>query len=138
MTALPEKSVLHLLHRAAQVGADRFFRLAGDTDCTPRQLVVLRAVAAQEGASQTKIGEMTGVDRSTLADIVRRLSRRGLIARRRTKSDARAYAVTLTADGRRMIAATEPVLAQVESDMLAQIPAKRRSDLVELLEMLGK
>ncbi|MFZ1102753.1 MAG: helix-turn-helix domain-containing protein, partial [Hyphomicrobiaceae bacterium] len=38
----------------------------------------------------------TGIDRSTLADIVRRLTRKGLLQRCRTNEDARAYAVRLT------------------------------------------
>ena len=136
MSSLPDKSILHLLHRATQIGADRFSRELGDTDCTPRQLVVLAAIAAKEGSSQTQIVEMTGVDRSTLADIMRRLLKRGLISRRRTRQDARAYAITLTPQGRRMLELGRPALARVETEMLAPIPIKRRAELLDLLEML--
>jgi DNA-binding MarR family transcriptional regulator len=48
-----------------------------------------------EGLSQTGIVARTGIDRSTLADLVRRLQRKGLLQRRRTKDDARAYAVKM-------------------------------------------
>ena len=44
-------------------------------------------MADDEGASQTKLVEHTRVDRSTLADIVRRLVRKGLPQRRRTRED---------------------------------------------------
>ena len=137
MTEVMEKSILHLLHRATQIGSDRFARELGDTGCTPRQLIVLGAIAVKQGASQTQLVGMTGVDRSTLADIVRRMQRRGLISRRRTKADARTYAITLTTDGRQMLDKGQPVLARIEREMLASVPPKRRADLVDLLEMLA-
>ncbi len=127
------QSVSHLLHRASQVADDRFAKAIGDTDLTPRQLAVLGAVAADEGTSQTGIVDATGVDRSTLADIVRRLVKRGLLARRRSKDDSRAYNVSLTAEGRRAYASASPVLAQVEADMLEGLTGKRRAELLATL-----
>ena len=52
---------------------------------TPRQLAVLITVSQTEGQSQTGLVERTGIDRSTMADIVRRMQRKGLLKRRRTK-----------------------------------------------------
>ena len=66
-------SLLHRLHRASQIATERFSSELGDAGLTPRQIIVLAAIAADEGASQTTIVEATGVDRSTLADIVKRL-----------------------------------------------------------------
>lgn len=129
-------SITHLLHRANQVAADRFAQEIGDTGLTPRQLAVLVAVADNDGISQTGIVAVTGIDRSTLTEIMRRLVKRGQLARRRTKDDARAYNVTLTAEGRRVIASVSPVLAQVEAELLAPLPVKRRADLVAALGVL--
>ena len=58
---------------------------------TPRQLAVIITVAQNEGLSQTGILDATGIDRSTLADVVRRLTKKRLLQRRRTREDARAY-----------------------------------------------
>lgn len=69
---------------------------------TARQASVLSVLLEKEGVSQTHIVEMTSIDRSTLADVVRRLVLKGLVTRRRTKEDRRAYAVRLTANGRRV------------------------------------
>ena len=76
--------------------------LGGD-DLTPRQYAVLVTVSQNEGLSQTQLVEQTGIDRSTLADIVRRMLKKGLLQRRRTKDDARAYAVKLTDEGGRIL-----------------------------------
>ncbi|MCK9911289.1 MarR family transcriptional regulator, partial [Microbacteriaceae bacterium K1510] len=78
-------------------------------DLTPRQYAVLVAVAQNEGVSQTLLVEKTGVDRSTLADIVRRMLKKGLLQRRRTKEDARAYSVKLTDEGWRVLKAADPL-----------------------------
>jgi hypothetical protein len=88
-----DRSAMHLLHRAGQCAADIFSSEARTSGLTPRQFAVLMVVADEEGLTQTDLVERTGIDRSTLADIVARLLGRGLIQRRRAKEDARAYAI---------------------------------------------
>jgi MarR family transcriptional regulator, temperature-dependent positive regulator of motility len=132
-----DDSVLALLYRAHQVSNDYFQQVFGDNGLTPRQLAVLSAVARNEGASQTDIVEMTGVDRSTLADIVRRLIKKGLLTRRRTKTDARTYAVRLTPAGESVLAEATPLAEAVEERLLTPLPAARRSELLRDLETLA-
>ena len=84
LASAPEKSLLHLLHRAVQVGTDRFATALGDNGLTARQLVILKAIAANDGASQTVLVDITGVDRSTLADMMKRLINHKLVARKRS------------------------------------------------------
>ena len=76
------RSAAHLLHRAGQRAADIFTDEAGPDALTPRQFAVLLAVSNEEGLTQTELVDRTGIDRSTLADIVARLLNRGLIQRR--------------------------------------------------------
>ena len=66
-----DRSSLHLLHRAGQRAGEVFAREMG-SDLTPRQYAVLASVAKSEGLSQTDLVAATGIDRSTLADVVRR------------------------------------------------------------------
>ncbi len=94
-----DASALHLLHRAGQCAEELFTTETGKTDLTPRQYAVLASVAQKPDISQTGLVEQTGVDRSTLADIVRRLVKKGLLQRKRTRRDARMYAVRLTQRG---------------------------------------
>ena len=98
-----ERSPLHLLHRAGQCAADLFQTELGGDDLTPRQYAVLLTVAMNEGLNQTQLVERTGIDRSTLADVVRRMLKKGMLQRRRTRDDARAYAVKLTDEGARIL-----------------------------------
>ncbi len=136
------RSPIHLLHRAGQCAGDIFHAEMKDGDLTPRQLAVLMTVAQNEGLSQTGLVDRTGIDRSTLADIVRRMQRKGLLQRRRTKEDARAYAVKLTDEGRRVLRIAEPLSKRVDERILDALPTRQReqfiSDLLAIVDTLQK
>lgn len=137
-----ERSPIHLLHRAGQCAGDIFQLEMGGGDLTPRQYAVLITVSQHEGLSQTHLVEKTGIDRSTLADIVRRMLKKGLLQRRRTKEDARAYAVKLTEEGWRSLKATDPVARRVDDKILAVLPSNQRErfvqDLNTIVQSIGK
>ena len=71
--ATPLFSPIHLLHRASQRADGLFARNVRTFDLTPRQFVVLQAVADKSGLSQTDIMAATGIDRSSTAELVRTL-----------------------------------------------------------------
>jgi MarR family transcriptional regulator, temperature-dependent positive regulator of motility len=127
------RSPIHLLHRAGQCAGDIFHAEMKDGDLTPRQLAVLVTVAHNEGLSQTGLVDRTGIDRSTLADIVRRMQKKGLLQRRRTKEDARAYAVKLTDEGRKVLRTAEPLAKKVDERILDALPTRQREQFVDEL-----
>lgn len=140
-TSRLERSPIHLLHRAGQCAGEIFQAEMSAGDLTPRQYAVLVAVAQNEGLSQTDLVTKTGIDRSTLADIVRRMLKKGLLARRRTKDDARAYAVKLTEEGWRTLKAAEPMAKRVDERILSVLPGAQRDrfiqDLNTIVQQLG-
>jgi DNA-binding MarR family transcriptional regulator len=114
----------------------------GGGDLTPRQYAVLVTVSQNEGLSQTDLVDRTGIDRSTLADIVRRMLKKGLLQRRRTREDARAYAVKLTDEGWRTLKAADPVARRVDEKILSALPGNQRDrflqDLGTIVQALSK
>ena len=132
-TPAVEASVGHLLHRAAQRALDFYAEEAGPGAVTQRQHAVLAAVAAREGAAQADLVAATGVDRSTLADMVARMIDKGLLARERSSLDARANAVRLTDAGRAALAETGPKAAAADARLLALLPKGRREAFLEAL-----
>jgi DNA-binding MarR family transcriptional regulator len=131
-----ERSPLHLLHRAGQC-ADEIFQIElGGDDLTPRQYAVLLTVAQNEGLSQTQLVELTGIDRSTLADIVRRMLKKGLLQRRRTRADARAYAVKLTEEGSKALKTHDPLARRVDERILASLPTAQRDRFLQDLNTI--
>lgn len=127
------QSALHLLHRAGQRADEIFADSIGKSDLTPRQFAVLKAVAETEEPSQTTLVEMTGIDRSTLADIVRRLVDRRLLQRRRTRHDARMYALRLTAGGQSALKGAEPIAKKTDEKLLSGLSAQERDNFLKLL-----
>jgi DNA-binding MarR family transcriptional regulator len=125
-----------MLHRASQAADELFASETSGADLTPRQFAVLAALEVLESASQTQIVDATGIDRSTLADIVKRLVKRGLLNRRRSRSDARAYVVRLTPEGRSVLIATKPAARRVEERLLQQLTEMRRDELLAALEAI--
>lgn len=115
--------LLSTIHRAHQKGAELLADLLPkDSTLTPRQIDVLGAIEREPGASQTRLVEMTDIDRSTLADIVKRLKRHGLVSRHRTKEDARAYAVKLTDDGEKALKEGRKAMAKAEQQLIEAMP----------------
>src|SRR5579871_6243727 len=95
-----EQSPSHLLHRALQRALDIYVDEFGESGITQRQFAVLAAADEREGATQADLVRITGIDRSTLADMARRMIGKGLLERERSNVDARANAVRLTEEGR--------------------------------------
>ena len=131
-------SVIDLLHRASQCAEDLFDQRIGSIDLTARQYAVLRAVSKNDRLTQTAIVGATGIDRSTVAVMTRRLAENGMVRRRRNSGDARAYAVRLTEAGRNMIDALAPAAKTSEDDVYAAVRsltrAQFRNALVELIQ----
>ena len=131
-----EKSPIHLLHRIEQHAGEIFHKEMHAAGLTPRQYAVLLTVSQNEGLSQTGLVNMTGIDRSTLADIIRRMLRKGLLSRRRTKQDARAYAVKLTAKGKESLTSAMPAATSADKRILAALPSKKRTEFLENLTVI--
>ena len=132
-----EKSAYHLVRRAGQYGADIYAVHKKSKDLTPRQFAVLLTVAQNESISQIGLVEKTGIDRSTLADLVKRLVDRGLLQRKRTKEDARANALRISASGRRALSASQVAAAHADAGILAALPADRRKGFLHDLELIS-
>jgi DNA-binding MarR family transcriptional regulator len=126
----------HLLRRGVQCANDLFSRELGASDLTKQQFTVLAAVEQNEGVSQTDLVGITGIDRSTLAEMIRRMTDRGLLARERTEGDMRANAVRIAPAGRKALRAARAAGERVERALLAGIPASERTRFVRMLAML--
>ena len=130
-------TVVDLLHRASQCAEMIFEDQIGEIDLTARQYAILRVVSKSNRPSQTDIVGATGIDRSTVAEMTRRLAKKGLVRRRRNQDDARAFAVLLTAAGRQMIQTVALASQRSEDKIYAAVKSLRgaefRASLGELI-----
>lgn len=128
-------TLMPLLHRASQMADERFMAEQAGTEAniTPRQLAILERLALEEGTSQTKLTDITGIDRSTVADIMRRLEDRGLVSRRRRKEDSRTYSVKLTAEGRNVLRFARRIAERADDRLTSLLGSRDSQELVRLL-----
>ena len=131
------RSIAHLLFRAAQAANDRFSAEIRAAGLTTRQFIIMLAIANEEGVSQTQLVKITGVDRSTLADVVSRLERKELLYRDPAPRDSRAYSVRLTPEGRRRVETALPIVKELDDALLENVPAHLRDDWLTVLREMG-
>lgn len=131
-----DRSPGHLLRRVQQRAADIYAELSKGEDLTQRQFTVLFAVSEEEGLSQTDLVTRTGIDRSTLADMIARLVARELLERRRTAADARANAVSLTEKGRGALDRALAHAAAADDALVEGLPKAARAAFIDHLHAI--
>jgi len=127
----------HLLRRCYQIAADFYTAEVGEDGPTPPQFSLMLTVFQNRGLSQVDLVRLTGIDRSTVAEMVARLLKRGLLQRSRTAADRRTNALAITESGEAMLRAALPAVQQAQIRTLQPVPPARRQELVDLLRLLA-
>src|SRR5271155_5961265 len=123
----------HLMRLCHQLYGDLYARETGARDLTKQQFIVLCALEHNDGVSQTALVDTTGIDRSTLAEMVRRMLERGLLSRERTEEDQRANAVAITPGGRKALRSARLSAERAERALLEPLPPAERQRFVKSL-----
>jgi MarR family transcriptional regulator, temperature-dependent positive regulator of motility len=131
------RSFSHLLKRAVQYSVHLYMDEVGKSGLTHRQFTVLLAVDSNDGKSQTELVKITGIDRSTLADLVARLMAQGYLQRRRSKEDARTNAIRLTPVGKKMLKVAQSGAEEIDKKLLAMFASADRRVVVDCLSTLA-
>jgi DNA-binding MarR family transcriptional regulator len=127
------ESPSYLLKRCSQYFGDLYAHETGSHELTKQQFTLLAALEHNEGVSQTALVDITGIDRSTLAEMVRRMLEKGLLSRERTEEDQRANAVAISQSGRKALRTARTASERAEKAMLDALPPVERQRLVRLL-----
>ena len=127
------ESPSHLMHRVLQLSLDIYAEEAGPDGLTQRQFAVLEAVSVRSGLTQTDLVKATGIDRSTLADLVARMTAKGLLERERSTLDARAKAVRLSPEGEAALLAARPRVEAADKRIMGLLPKSKRDSFLDLL-----
>ena len=131
-----DDSPSHLLHRVLQIALDIYNAEAGEGALSQRQYAVLKALEGTQGLSQTDLVKVTGIDRSTLADLVSRMLAKELVARERSATDARANLVQIAEAGKTALSDMEPRVLAADDKILSLLSPPNRDSFVKLLRKL--
>lgn len=122
----------HLIRRAQQVHTATWSSEFGG-ELTGPQYAALHVLAQWPGINQKTLGEIAALDKSTAADIVLRLQRRGSIVRQKDPTDGRGRVLTLSDAARDEIETLAPRVRAVQESLLEPLPATQRSTFVSAL-----
>lgn len=125
----------HLIRRAQQRHA-ALWQEQVSADVSSVQYAALAVLERLPGASQSELGAELDLDRSTVADIVSRLDRRGVIERLPHDSDRRRYSLTLTKAGLAEVNRLRPLVVQANARLTDPLSAGELSTLRTLLERI--
>ncbi|MGH3351596.1 MAG: MarR family winged helix-turn-helix transcriptional regulator [Nocardioides sp.] len=125
----------HLLRRAQQVHLAVWQREVS-TEVTSVQFAALAVLDRLPGASQAELGADLFLDRSTIADVVSRMVRRGLLAREQDTTDKRRNVLSLTAAGRVTLETLRPRVEAIEPLLTGGLTSAERTDLRKLLDKM--
>jgi DNA-binding MarR family transcriptional regulator len=123
----------HLVRRVQQISHAIFAEEISEPDLTPAQFSLLVALHRSPGVNQITLSRLVGIDRSTIADVVRRLRDRGLVARARDSRDARRNTVRLTHHGASIVERLSAEIRRVHERLLAPLESGEQADLIRLL-----
>ncbi|MFI7120393.1 MarR family winged helix-turn-helix transcriptional regulator [Amycolatopsis sp. NPDC049868] len=98
--------------------------------------LVLKMLAAVGPRSQQVLSEELRIDRSVMVGIADELEKAGHVRRERDPEDRRAYAVTITAAGRRALAKAEKTIPEFLDRTFAALTPAERDQLTALLGKL--
>ena len=127
----------HMLRRAHARAEALFADIMQAGDLTPRQTAVLSATYQRPGTTVAELAEAIAVDRNTLAGMLPRLIERGLLERRRSPDDGRAWSIHLTAAGRALLARVLPNNERLQEEILRPLPPEYRPLFVKCLRLLA-
>ena len=131
------ESPSHLLHRVLQRAVGIYAEEMGSETLTQRQYAVLTAASGIENPSQTDLVALTGIDRSTLAELVARMIDKGLLQRERSADDGRAKTVRLTEAGQAALGQARARVKAADKRILSLLPKPKREGFLKLLTRLA-
>ncbi|WP_409490964.1 MarR family winged helix-turn-helix transcriptional regulator [Amycolatopsis sp. cmx-11-12] len=108
-----------------------------DPVLTGPQFAVLSAVRAYPGSDQSSLAGAVALDTSTMADLCRRLERRGLIRRVESPHDARRKLLSLTDEGKSVLSQVNRRARRLDKALLDGDGIDGDIDMAALLNALG-
>lgn len=126
----------HLLRRCHQRSREVFNQYMGDTGLSRQLLSVLICIYQNPGETYTVLSDVSGFDRNTLAEMIDRLVGQKYAVRKRSSTDGRAYAVELTASGKKLVRSVIHRTAEVQKQILEPLPEELRPVFIRCLQII--
>lgn len=123
----PERRRLPPLLRKSWYGLNQAFRRRiAHLQITPDQFTVMRTLRECEGLTQRQLTQFMSSDPNTVASLLERMEKAGLVERRPHAKDKRAHQVELKPAGHRKYELAREIAVKLQTEVLDRLPAERR------------
>ncbi|MFJ3219025.1 MarR family winged helix-turn-helix transcriptional regulator [Kitasatospora sp. NPDC086801] len=137
MSARLQQSPGHLIRVAQQVHTRLWSEHVG-ADLTAPQFAVLLVLALEPGADQRTVGERASLDKATMAEMVARLVRRGLVLRRRDPADGRRKLLALSQSGAQAVREATGGVVRVQRTLFEPLTAEEQVEIVRVMAKIAR
>ncbi|MFL6417068.1 MAG: MarR family winged helix-turn-helix transcriptional regulator [Bryobacteraceae bacterium] len=127
----------YLVRRTQQISTALFAEECADYDLTAVQYAALVAIGLHPQIEAARISRLISLDRSTLGDVLERIEGKGLVRRTASSADRRVKLLSLSTEGKKLIADVESAVLRVQERLLEPLNAKERKTFVSLLSKLA-
>ena len=122
-----------LARRLQQIAVGVFLEETAGFDITPVQYGLMIAIQSEPGIDQVSAGDRIGLDRTTVADIARRVARKQWAKVLRDKMDQRLRRLYLTPTGRKVLRDIQPAVRRTQRRILDPLKIGARRDFCALI-----
>lgn len=126
----------YLVRRLHQIHSAIFLEECKAFNITPVQYGLMTTLLQHSGSDQRTIGVEVGIDRTNVADVLERLSERGLVRRERSETDRRAMNAFLTEQGRALVGEMYGAMVRAQQRLLEPLDPEYRSAFLAMLTQL--
>ncbi|WP_416047172.1 MarR family winged helix-turn-helix transcriptional regulator [Cupriavidus basilensis] len=125
-----------LIRRLNQIGQAIFFDLCHSESITPLQVGMLTALSMNPWLDQKAIGRELSLDRTTTAEVLKRLGEKGLVETRVNPDDRRSRLSVITKEGLKLINDLQENIHRSQELLIEPLPAEERVVFMKLLAQL--
>ncbi|MDG9722506.1 MULTISPECIES: MarR family winged helix-turn-helix transcriptional regulator [unclassified Streptomyces] len=127
----------HLARRLQQAHYLLWNTMVSEEITSPQFAVLNALVSEPDRLDQRTVGERVGLDRSTIAEVISRLGRRGLLDKVRDPRDGRRFLLRLTDEGLRVHRKLTVRTARMNQVFLAPLSADEQAVFFDLIRRVA-
>lgn len=133
-----DKSIAFLIAKARNILKNEFEKELKSYKLSYAHRVILIRLSEKEGLTQKELAQDTYFEQSNLTLMLDKLELKGLVKRSAKENDRRAYIVTITPEGKKLVDLLVQMGEDVMEKALKGLNSEQKDELAEMLQLIYK
>ncbi len=133
-----DKSIAFLIAKARNVLKNEFEKELKSYNLSYAHRVILIRLSEKEGLTQKELAQDTYFEQSNLTLMLDKLEQKGFVKRTAKENDRRAYIITITSDGKKLVDTLVQMGEDVMEKALSGLSSIQKEELAEMLQLIYK